>query len=231
MIIAPWVSIVHSGARLPTIAAKLPVSLINSFAGLATFINTQIAPSVAWSGGVFSSTAALLSSVTSVESLGVEASTSTTPLEQYGIDDDTANLIKKLSLKYQFAENTAGANEEVKLCLRKCSNADWGEVLDKADYSCCIRKIAANEAGFAVHDSNTSKLTIEAFFAGSDVLVSKKGQRYFEQCWQSEDVKAKVKFTTSTLPETDHDSVLVDVKNGGLKKAFARVVEVSSTRG
>ncbi|KAK9236843.1 hypothetical protein V1525DRAFT_389108 [Lipomyces kononenkoae] len=75
------------------------------------------------------------------------------PFEQYGFDEDTAKLIEKLSSKYQFAESTTGANDEVKLCLRKCDDADWGEA---ADYSNCIRKIAVKEAALGSRELNVS---------------------------------------------------------------------------
>jgi hypothetical protein len=56
-----------------------------------------------------------------------ETSTFITSFEQYDFDEDIAKLIKKLSSKYQFAVNITDANEEVKLCLRKCDNVDWKE--------------------------------------------------------------------------------------------------------
>lgn len=155
-------------------------------------------------------------------------STSTTPFEQYGFDKDTAQLIKKLSSKYQFAESNAGANEEAKLCLRKCNDADWGEA---ADYSDCIRNIAVNEAALVTREPSAAKVSVEAFFGGSDIMIAKRGQKYFEQCWQSDGVKEKVDFATSTCPEANHDSVLFDQKKGALKTVFERIVQLGHDRG
>ena len=226
--LAPWVPKAHSGATLPTIAAKLPISLLNSCAGLSTFINTKIVPSASWSGGIISSAAALLTPPASTDVPGVATSNSHTPFERYGFDENTAKLIEKLSSKYQFAENITGANEELKLCLRKCDDADWGEA---AIYSGCIRKIAVSEAALDDGESSPAKLRVEAFFAGSDIMIAKRGQEYFEQCWQSDEVRGMVDFTTSTFPEADHDSLLVDQRKGALKVVFERVVELSKNRG
>lgn len=226
-VIAPFVPIAHSGATLPTIAAKLPTNLLDSWAGLNTFINNKILPSASWSGGIISSSAALYSSSTSRDIPGAETSTSTTPFEQYGFGEDTAKLIKKLSSKYQFAESNTGANEELKLCLRKCDDADWGEA---ANYSSCIRKIAVNEAALDSHDPNAAKLNVEAFFGGSDIMIAKCGQKSFEQCWQRDGVSGKVNFATSTFPEANHDSVLVDQKKGALKIVFERIVQMGKGR-
>ncbi|GME25191.1 hypothetical protein GTA08_BOTSDO06172 [Neofusicoccum parvum] len=226
--LAPWVPIANSGATLTTIAAKLPTNLLDSWAGLNTFINTKIMPSASWSGGIISSSAALFSSSASTDLPGAEASTSTTPVEQYGFGKDTDELIEKLSLKYQFAESNTGANEEVKLCLRKCDDADWGEA---TDYSSCIRKIAANEAALGSREPNAAKLGVGAFFGGSDIMIAKRGQEYFEQCWQSDEVKGKVDFATSTFSEANHDSVLIDQKKGALKIVFERIAQLGRDRG
>ncbi|KAL0262768.1 hypothetical protein SLS55_001741 [Diplodia seriata] len=226
--LAPWVPTAHSGATLTTIAAKLPTNLLDSWAGLNAFINTKIMPSASWSGGVISSSAALLSSSAGTDVPGAETSTSTTPSEQYGVDKDTAKLIETLSSKYQFAESMTGANEEVKLCLRKCDDADWGEA---ADYSSCVRKIADNESALGSREPNAAKLSVEAFFAGSDIMIAKRGQQYFEQCWQSDEVKEKVDFATSTFSEANHDSVLIDQKKGALKVVFERIAQLGKDRG
>ena len=195
---------------------------------LTPFINTKLIPSAYWSGGIISSAAALLSPPASTDVPGVETSTSTTPVERYGFDEETAKLIEKLSTKYQFTESTTGANEELKLCLRKCVDADWTEA---ADYSGCISKIASNEAAIGDLEPNAAKVRVEAFFAGSDIMIAKRGQKYFEHCWQSDGVKGKVDFTTTTFAEADHDSVLTDQKKGALKTVFERIVELSNNRG
>lgn len=226
-VIAPFVPMAHSGATLPTIAAKLPATMLDSWAGLNAFINTKIIPSASWSGGIISSPAALFSSSASTDIPGAETSISTPLSEQYGFPEDTAKLIKKLSSKYQFAESTTGANEEAKLCLQKCDDADWGEA---TDYSSCIRKIAANEAVLASREPDGAKLSVEAFFGGSDVMIAKRGQNYFEQCWQSDGVKGRINFATSTFPEANHDSLLFDQKKGAMKTVFDRIVQLGQDR-
>ncbi|KAF2147799.1 hypothetical protein K461DRAFT_248700, partial [Myriangium duriaei CBS 260.36] len=217
---SPYAPFAHTGATLPTVAAKLPTGLLDSWAGLTTFVNTKVVPSAAWSGGIISSCAALFSFSGSTEVPGSEASTTTTLVEQYGFDNETAEIIAKLSIKFQFAESNMGGNEEAKLCLCKCDDADWG---DAADYSGCIRKIAANEAA---RSGGRPKLRIEAFFAASDVMTARRGQEFIEQCWQNDEVKGKVDFATTTLPDTNHDSVLIDYEKGALRTVFERIAEL-----
>jgi hypothetical protein len=212
---------------LTTLAAKLPTSLLNCWAGFNTFIINNISPSASWSGGIISSSAALLSSLGSTDVPGAQTSTSTTPFEQYGFDEETARLIDKLSLKYRFAESNTGGNEEAKLCLQKCNAADWG---DAVDYTNCIRKIADNEAALGSCEPNVAKVSVEAFFGGSDIMIAKRGQKYFEQCWQSDEVKGKINFATLTLADANHDSVLIDQKKGALRIVFERIAKLAKDR-
>lgn len=174
-----------------------------------------------------SSAAGVFSSPASTDLPAAATSTSTTPIEMYGFSDKTAKLIEKLLFKYQLAESNAGGNDEAKLCLRKCDDDAWGEA---RDYAGCIRKIASTEAASSVRAPNAAKLRVEAFFAGSDLLIGQGGQRYFERGWQDDEVRASVDFTTSTFKEADHDSVLIDQKKGALKIIFERIANLNKSR-
>jgi len=120
-----------------------------------------------------------------------------------------------------------GANEEVKMVLRKCEDADWGEA---TDYSSCIHKIAENEAARGGRGPGAAKLRVEACFAGSDIMIGKRGQTYFEQCWQRDEVTGKVDFATRTFPDADHDSLLVDQNKGALKVVFESIARLCGDR-
>lgn len=222
---APWVPNVHSGAFLPTLAAKMPSSLLDSYADLITFIDSKIIPSASWSGEFISSTAALLSISASAGISRAETSTSTAPFERQGFAKITAKFIDKLSLKYRFAESTTGANEEVKLCLRKCDDADLAEA---ADYSQCICKIAANEAAlFYSREPNSAKLCVEAVFSGMDNMVSKRGREYFQRCWESVRIEGKFDLFCRMNPKADHNSVLDNGEKGGIQNVFIDIAKLS----
>jgi hypothetical protein len=180
-----------------------------------TFVNNKLAPSILQVAGIVSSTTALLTPA----SADPKESSDTTPLERYGFDEATANLIAGISSKCQSLENISGANEEIKLCLRKCEDGDWGDAID---YSACIKKIAASEA-VQSDEEGAGKLRVNACFAASDIMTGKKGQRYFIECWERNGVGGNVVFESETFKETNHDSVLVDWKKGGLKKVFEQI--------
>ncbi|KAF1355375.1 hypothetical protein BDV97DRAFT_395740 [Delphinella strobiligena] len=152
--LAPFVPSAHSGAALPTIASKLPINILNSYTNLNTFVNSKLIPSASWSSGIISSATALFTSPTSTDLPSAEISTSSTLSSRYGSDEETAKLIEKLSSKFQFAENTTGVNEELKLVLRRCDDADWGGAIE---YPSCVRKIADNETEFVIREPNAAR--------------------------------------------------------------------------
>ena len=126
-------------------------------------------------------------------------------------------------MKFRFAEDTTGVNDEAKLCLRKCEDADWGE---GQDYVACIRSIAQNERMLQQQDPGGAKLKVEAFFSGSDIMIGKRGQEYFEQCWRQDVCKESLEFATKTYPDTNHDSVIMDYKKGALRDVFEKVARL-----
>jgi hypothetical protein len=197
--------------------------MIDSWADLSIYINNNVMPSASWSGGLLSSAASLFSSSASTDIPGAEISTFTTPAERYGVDGETAKVIDKLSMKHRFAEDITGVNDEAKLCLRKCDDADWGEA---RDYAACIRSIAQNERTLQQQNSGGAKLKVEAFFSDSDIMIGKRGQEYFEQCWQQDVCKESLDFATKTYPNTTHDSVVVDYKKGALRDVFEKVARL-----
>jgi hypothetical protein len=194
--------------------------MLDSWADLNIFINNKVMPNASWSGGLLSSAASLFSSSASTDIPGTEVSTSTTPAERYGVDEETAKAIDEFSMKYKFAEDINGVNDEAKLCLRKCEDADWGEA---QDYAACIRTIAQKERTLQQQNPGSAKLKVEAFFSGSDIMIGKRGQEYFEQCWQQDEFKESLNFATKTYPKANHDSVIIDYKKGALRDVFEKV--------
>lgn len=126
-------------------------------------------------------------------------------------------------MKYKFAEDRHGVNDEAKLCLRGCEDADWGEA---QDYTACTRTIAQKERTLQQQNPGRAKLKVEAFFSGSDMMIGKRGQEYFEQCWQQDKFKESLNFATKTYPEANHESVITDYKKGALRDVFEKVARL-----
>lgn len=204
-----------------TLASKLPAYMLDSLSSVQGFINSKVTPALSFSGGLVSSSAALLGQP---KAAGSEPSVGSVEdaAEKYGVDVETAKLVRAAAVKFAQAEETTAPNEEAKLCLRKGGEGDWGAV---ADYRACVRAIAEGERGGAAAAAGKARLRVLGCFAASDAMIGKGGQGYFEECWRQEDVAGCVDFETRTYEGTNHDSVLVDSRRGGMRDCLLKAAE------
>ena len=200
------------------LASKIPSPVIDQLSSLQGFVMSKVAPTLSFSGGLISSSAALLGSKPDANA-EIKVGSDEDAAEKYGVDIETARLISSNAVKFHLAEDTTAGNEEAKLCLMKGGSASWGVL---ADFEACVRSIA-DEAGANGGDGQIARLRVDAFFAASDVMIGKGGQAYFEKCWRREDIADKVDFDSRVCEGTDHDSVLVDFRLGPLRKVFDRI--------
>ena len=219
-LLAPWVPTTHSNAPLTSLASKLPANIIDFLSPLQGFIVSKVVPSLSFSGGLFSSTAALLGGGPKDTDSPIQAGSPEDAAEKYGEDVETAKIMRSVVVKFNLAEDTTGANEEAKLCLMKGGKADWGAL---ADYEACVQSIAGRERERV--QAGEVKLRMEAAFASSDVIIGKGGQEYFEKCWRREGIADGVDFASRTCEGVDHDGVLVDFHKGALRGFFESVAK------
>ena len=205
-LVAPWVDPAHSHVATMQMVQYLPTSVFGVW--------HQIPKFAAAGGAMLNGISKLLPS-----SSGMNNAVETQPLErnrqrverEYGLDVELQRELATLSFKAIFGENTAGANSEALQCLRKGPAGLWG---DCEDYGAFVGKVGEVERGRGGWDGG-EKLRIRVYFAESDALIGKKGQRYMEECWKGsrgdkfEDV---LNFVATTIGETDHDSVVQSVE-------------------
>jgi hypothetical protein len=205
-----------------SLASRIPSPVIDQLSSLQGFVMSKVAPTLSFSGGLISSSAALLGSKPGPNA-ETKVGSDEDAAEKYGVDIETAKLISSHAVKFHLAEDTTAGNEEAKLCLMKGGSATWGVL---ADYEACVRSIADEEGARSGDDCRTLK--VDAFFAASDLMIGKGGQEYFEKCWRQERIAGKVDFDSQVCEGTDHDSVLVDFRLGALKKVFNRIAAYGS---
>lgn len=167
-------------------------------------------------GAVFDKISKLLPS-----SSGVNAA-ETPPLERnrqnierdYGLPMELQKELQTLTLKAIFSENMVGADSEALCCLRKGPAGLWAEC---DDYALFVKKLAELERSrrAAEGDGNGERLRVNAYFAETDSMIGKRGQSYMEDCWKGiggGEFQDVLNFTTTTVKETDHDSVVQSVE-------------------
>jgi len=207
-----------------TLASKIPSPVIDYLSPLQGFVMSKVAPTLSFSGGLISSSAALFGSKPDANA-EIQTGSSEDAAEKYGVDVETAKLISSHAVKFHLAEDTTAGSEEAKFCLMKGGSASWGVL---ADYEACVRSIADEEWSRS-GNGQAVKLRVDASFAASDLMIGKGGKEYFEKCWRQEGVAGKVDFDSQTFEGTDHDSVLADFRLGALKKVFSRIAALNST--
>ena len=217
--LAPFVATEHSGATLPTLTAKLPDGMINSFDSINKNMSKRILPIISWSGGIASSVAGLCSADPEP---GAADSGSMTNAEKYGVSEEVGKEIEGLVTKWFHSESTAAANEEILLCVKKDGTGSWGAA---EDYEACVRDIAAQERTRLTSENGREKLKLQAYFSEGDIMIGKAGQKYFEQCWQQDGLKEVIEIESTVMPGTNHDTILADYRKGAVLVALRDVAE------
>lgn len=180
-------------------------------------------PKVVSAGGTaLSKVASLLPS-----SSGIGA-TETAPLERnrqrverdYGLAVGVQRELQGLTLRSMVGEDMVGADSEALCCLRKGPAGLWG---DCEDYAVFVRELLVGlERSRREGGGGGEMLRVCAYFAESDAMIGKRGQRYMEDCWKGGSEGGEfgdvLRFTTETVRETDHDSVVQTVEV--LRKIF-----------
>lgn len=133
---------------------------------------------------------------------------------EYGLSLELQKELHPLTFKSMLSENTVGADSEALCCLRKGPAGLWG---DCDNYALFVGKLTELERGRRADEGagGRGKLKINAYFAETDAMIGKKGQSYMEDCWNGgpgDEFQDRLEFTTTTVKETDHDSVVQSVE-------------------
>jgi hypothetical protein len=137
-----------------------------------------------------------------------------------GVSNELAKEVERLMTQYIFAEGALGANDEARLCLKKGGKDLWGMTEDFGHF---VQDLAAKEATQG-EAADSAKLRIRLVFAESDVMSGERGEKYFDHIWrQNEQCHQVFDVKSVRLPGTDHETVLMDHKLGGMKAVFAEV--------
>jgi hypothetical protein len=126
--------------------------------------------------------------------------------------------------QYIFAEGALGANDEARLCLKKGGKDLWGVA---EDFEHFVQSLAAREGTRGKAGVENAKLNVRVVFADSDVMSGARGEKYFDHIWrQNEQCRQAFDVKSVRIPGTDHETVLMDHKLGGLSTIFAEVVSL-----
>ncbi|MCJ1381608.1 hypothetical protein MMC17_004719 [Xylographa soralifera] len=198
--LAPWVHPSHSGSL--TALSLVPEGMLSKWPSIAKFMNTKVAPMFMFSGQIVNS-----------------ITRSTLPdaqLESPGQGDYDPELkiifpeLERLVPKLFMEENMSGGADEAFFSLKRGDKWTWGLF---ADIDEAVSMVVSQERGLVLAaDSSQNgfrqeKLRIEVFFAESDLMIGKKGQEWFSQCWQSQNITDVISYTDEMVPNSSHETI------------------------
>lgn len=186
-------------------------------------VMNRITPAFATSGTIFTKASSFLSSSISSISGGDGQELSFQEINRkklatdYDLPRDVQLELGPMRMKKIFEGDTTGANDEALQCLRKGDGSSWGEC---DDYNVFVKALVSAERQKQQLDANSqghAKLKVRAYFAESDVMIGKEGQKYVEECWgwQENTFDDVIDFSSATVADTDHDSVMESIETLG----------------
>lgn len=221
-VLTPWVHPKHSGVTMLKASSLLPAPIINQFNSVLSFAMNTVAPSISFSSGLLASATSALSS-----SSHTRDPSDQTDRPKHAQDDlcreylglsasDTAARMKEMMSRL-FKEDTTGANGEVLLCLKKPAAGPWRACEDYEKFPSelearLIERRRQNEmresSGDPAPQQGKPLLRINVYWAESDMLVGKKGEQYFDECFkQYSGDQGNLSYHSETIQDTDHDTV------------------------
>lgn len=217
---APWVHPTHSSAPLMQVVDKLPASLLGNLHHIQGFVASFIAPSVTFSAA----------------KLGVSDSLDEQTCQKtFGQSKEVRREVVRLQGLWQRGEDTSAISADATLCMQK-DGEDWGVYSSLPKAIEVFKTTYTSEAqpqsitsGPTPSSSSSSfhprRLTFAVYFSSSDVMIGKGGQQYFENCWKQGNADEKIEYKARTVPESDHDSIILPEK-GWIKEVFGQVKKV-----
>jgi hypothetical protein len=190
----------------------LPVKAFDMWHHIPRFFVNTAGPAFGSSASVFSKVADVASlSSGSGEDSSSQGKNRRRIEDDYGLSQDIQIELQSLAAKAMFGEDTVGANSEALQCLKKGPGVTWGAC---DDYAVLVAELVKLERNIKItNGGGESKLKIKAFFAESDIMIGKKGQSYFEECWKSQqgEFQDVFEFSTETIDGVDHDRLTQSV--------------------
>ena len=213
--ISPWVHQSITGTSFLVAASKLPDSMLNYWDNITGMMINTAAPAFNSSGGIISTVTSLFKSKERRETTKAEEEKMC--LDCYGSGLDLKIEVDRLVMKYMFEENTKGANDEARLCLKSTEGTDW----DAAEsYPELVEKLKGVWEEKVAGNEGNEKLRVKIVFAEKDAMIGKKGPGYFEKSWTQEKCGSGIDVECVRIPGTDHDSVM-NLTSGVLGEMFA----------
>ncbi|KAF3009783.1 hypothetical protein E8E13_009921 [Curvularia kusanoi] len=222
---APWVHPNHTGIKHLQAAEMLPAGMIGHFSSLAKFVNGSILPLVGMSSGISSAVSSGVKA-SLPQSIAPEFQTLAAPArvdrpdngsDLGGIDLNNKSVVEELRNlipTFLFAEGVDGAGQDAQLCLRKPRSVPWCTASRQwDDVDDAVRQFKDIIRDGNDQDVERRAWLINTFHAESDSMVGKKGQVWFDDCWNGDEspnssAQYAMRYGSQIVQDSDHDILL-----------------------
>lgn len=191
----------------------LPNIFLNHWNKVLNFAVTNVAPAFSFSGGI--STAVVSPFKDKLKGQKQKEDDERKCLDGYGIPLDLKEEVDDTFFKYAFEEDTAGMNDEARLCLKSMAGTTWGKC---EDYEECVRSLA--ETWDKRVEEGEKALRVDIFLPEEDIMVGQKGMRYFEECWGKQRTGSGIKVECVRWKGTDHETT-TSCTSGAIGRMFS----------
>jgi hypothetical protein len=212
----PWVHQSITGVSFLNAAAILPNGLLNYWNNITGFIINTAAPTIGASSGAISSVTGMFKSKAKSQEENEEKEGRC--MNGLGIGSKETSELSRFTMKCAFAEETSGANDEARLCLKSVEGqCGWGAADDYPTLVGDVRKVWEERV-----EGGTEKLKLVVVFAEDDAMIGVKGKKYFEECWKQEKCGSGIVMNIVQAQGTDHDGV-IDTMGSTMRTLFEKV--------
>ena len=154
------------------------------------------------------------------------------------VDDAWMQAVGTLTGKYIFLEDISGSSDEALFLLRKAPKAGaqvvrWGGK-EWDEYEEAVALVVEGEKKVRAEQEVGRRLHIDAWHADKDQLIGssgRKGTKYFDSCWDRDDVKEVVEYESRIAKGTDHDGILDPGRNGAVKEWCEKMAKIFDEAG
>lgn len=194
----------------------LPNNLLNHWDCIAELLINNVTPVVGASSGAFASVTGLFKNKEKMEKKRERRERYF--MEGLGIGSKELDELYEFVMKCAFAEQTKGANDEARLCLKSVEGeCGWGPTEDYPVLVGNLKRVWEERV-----KGGAAKLQVKIVFAEDDVMIGVKGAEYFENCWTESKCGAGIMVSVDQTMKTNHDSV-VEPGRKSLRTLFEKV--------
>ena len=154
------------------------------------------------------------------------------------VDDAWMQAVGTLTGKYIFLEDISGSSDEALFLLKKAPKAGlevarWG---GKAwdEYEEALDLVVEGERKVQGEQEVGRRLHVDVWHADKDQLIGsngRKGSKYFDGCWNRDDVRETIEYESRICKGTDHDGILDPGKMGAVKVWCEKMAKIFDEAG